>query len=381
MKSTGFSIPLLIAIGAGTGVLVARHWPATSQGESLLDPTAKARPTVERPGLDPWEQRTIDIFKQASPSVVFITRVALQYNVWALNPVQIPDGTGTGFVWSEKGYIVTNYHVVGDAETGNREWHVAIGNRTWDAKVVGVAPDRDLAVLKLVETEDNPLPKLTPIPLGTSKDLQVGQRVFAIGNPFGLDRTLTTGVISALDREIRSLTNRPIRGVIQTDAAINPGNSGGPLLDSAGHLIGVNTAILSPSGSSAGIGFAVPIDTVNAVVPQLIRHGFYTKPGLGITPAPDHIARRFGLKQGVLIAEIPEHSAAARAGLRAARLDDRYRLVRYDIITAIDGEPVPNNDALIRILEDKKVGDRVTLTLNRNGQREEVQVTLQEIRG
>jgi S1-C subfamily serine protease len=177
------------------------------------------------------------------------------------------------------------------------------------------------------------------------------------------------------------LTNRPIRGVIQTDAAINPGNSGGPLIDSAGHLIGVNTAILSPSGSSSGIGFAVPIDTVNDVVPQLIKKGDYTKPGFAFTPAPDHIARRFGIDQGVLIAEVPEGGAAARAGFRAAKLDRRYRLVRYDVIMAVDGEPVPNNDALFRLLEERKVGQKVVVTLNRNGEKEEVPVTLQEIRG
>lgn len=379
MKLTGSSVALLLASGAGAGLWLGTHLAPPSQ-DGVLDPAATRRPVARRGDLDPRELATIEMFKNTSPSVVFVTRLATSFNTWTMNPVEVPEGSGTGFVWNEKGYVVTNYHVVGD-DRRSPEWRVALGDRAWEARVVGRAPEKDLAVLKLVETPDNPLPKLTPIPLGTSKDLEVGQTVYAIGNPFGLDRSLTTGAISALHREIRSPAGRLIRDVIQTDAAINPGNSGGPLLDSAGRLIGVNTAIVSPSGSSAGIGFAIPVDTVNEIVPQLMRDGFVTKPGLGIVPANDSIARRFGFEAGVLVAEVPEDSSAAKAGLKSAVLDRRYRLVHYDVILAIDGKATPDTDSLFRVLEDRRPGERVKVTVNRNGAKENVELTLQEIRG
>ncbi len=244
----------------------------------------------------------------ASPSVVYLTSLALKRDIFSLNLFEIPHGAGSGFVWDQDGHIITNFHVIQEA-SGAR---VTLADHSvWDAQLVGTAPDQDLAVLYI----NAPKHQLKPIAIGTSGDLQVGQKVFAIGNPFGLDQTLTTGIISALGREINAVTGRTISGVIQTDAAINPGNSGGPLLDSAGRLIGVNTAIYSPSGVSTGIGFAVPVDTVNRVVPQLIRHGRIIRPGLGVRIADDATARRFGL-QGVLIIQVEKGSAAETAGLR-----------------------------------------------------------------
>ena len=206
--------------------------------------------------------------------MVFITTTTRQVDFWTRNVFEVPQGTGSGFVWDESGHIVTNYHVVQGAASAK----VTLGETEYDADTVGVAPDQDLAVLEIRAARAN----LAPIAIGTSADLQVGQKVFAIGNPFGLDHTLTTGIVSALGRTIQSVTNRPIDGAIQTDAAINPGNSGGPLLDSAGRLIGVNTAIYSPSGASAGIGFAVPVDTVSRIVPELITHGKVVRPRLGV---------------------------------------------------------------------------------------------------
>jgi S1-C subfamily serine protease len=219
---------------------------------------------------------------------------------------------------------------------------------------------------------------LHPIPIGTSKDLQVGQSVFAIGNPFGLDQTLTTGVISALNREIESVTRRPIQGVIQSDAAINPGNSGGPLLDSAGRLIGVNTAIYSPSGASAGIGFAIPVDTVNRIVPELIRSGKITRPGMGIQVADEQIAQRLGVT-GVLVVDVVRGSAAARAGIQPTQRDAAGRVRLGDVITAIDNKKIESPNDLFLALEKYKVGDSVTVTSSRNGRTVQSKVTLEAV--
>jgi S1-C subfamily serine protease len=239
---------------------------------------------------------------------------------------------------------------------------------------VGAAPDKDLAVLRI----DAPANKLRAIPVGTSKDLQVGQSVFAIGNPFGLDQSLTTGVISALGREIESVTRRPIQGVIQTDAAINPGNSGGPLLDSAGRLIGVNTAIYSPSGASAGIGFAIPVDTVNRIVPELIRSGKVTRPGMGIQIAEDQIAERLGVT-GVLVVDVAQGSAAAKAGLRPTRREASGRVKLGDVITSIDGKKIESANELFLALEKYKIGDSINVSLLREGKAVQVKVTLEAV--
>jgi S1-C subfamily serine protease len=340
-------------------------------GASLNDPKAAARAVTPRGELMADEKSTIALFKQASPAVVNITALGVERDLFSLNQYQIPQGTGSGFVWDTTGNIITNFHVIQDADAAQ----VTLADQSnWKARVVGAAPDKDLAVLKI----DAPASKLHPIPIGTSKDLQVGQNVFAIGNPFGLDQTLTTGVISALNREIESVTRRPIQGVIQSDAAINPGNSGGPLLDSAGRLIGVNTAIYSPSGASAGIGFAIPVDTVNRIVPELIRSGKLTRPGMGIQVADEQIAQRLGVT-GVLIVDVVRGSAAARAGFQPTRREASGRVRLGDVITAIDGKKIESPNDLFLALERYKVGDAVSVTSSRDGRTVQTKVTLEAV--
>ena len=335
---------------------------------SLNDPRAASRSVVPRGELWSDEKSTITLFRQASPSVVNITAIGVQRDLFTLNLYQIPQGTGSGFIWDRNGNVITNFHVIQEADAAQ----VTLGDQsTWKARVVGVAPDKDLAVLRI----DAPADRLRPIPVGTSKDLQVGQYVFAIGNPFGLDQTLTTGVISALGREIESVTRRPIQGVIQTDAAINPGNSGGPLLDSAGRLIGVNAAIYSPSGTSAGIGFAIPVDTVNRIVPELIRYGKVTRPGIGVQIAEEQLAERLGVT-GVLVVDVVPGSAAAKAGIRPTRRESSGRVQLGDVIVAIDGVKVESPNDLFLLLEKYKVGDVVNVSLLREGKTVQTKVAL-----
>ena len=338
---------------------------------SLNDPRAAPRTVAARGELLADEKSTITLFRQASPSVVNITAIGVERDLFTLNLYQIPQGTGSGFVWDTNGDIITNFHVIQNADAAQ----VTLADQSnWKARVVGVAPDKDLAVLRI----DAPGNRLRPIPIGTSKDLQVGQSVFAIGNPFGLDQTLTTGIISALNREIESVTRRPIQGVIQSDAAINPGNSGGPLLDSAGRLIGVNTAIYSPSGASAGIGFAIPVDTVNRIVPELIRSGKVTRPGLGIQIADEQIAQRLGVT-GILVVDVTRGGAAAKAGIQPTRRDGQGRLRLGDVITAVDGKKVESPNDLYLALEKFKVGDTINVSLLRNGKTVEAKVALEAV--
>ncbi|RVT48430.1 S1C family serine protease [Rubrivivax albus] len=342
----------LWAFAAGAvAALLAFTFPAASRTDAPAP-----RSVAPRGVLLPDEQATIDLFRRLSPSVVHITTLAAQRDFFSLNVQQVPRGTGTGFVWDTAGHVVTNFHVI---QGGNAARVTLADQSTWDAKLVGAFPDRDLAVLKI----DAPADKLPPIPLGSSKDLQVGQRVLAIGNPFGLDQTLTTGVVSALNREIESFNNRTIRGVVQTDAAINPGNSGGPLLDSAGRLIGVNTQIASPSGASAGIGFAIPADEVNRIVPRLIRDGRIVRPSLGITAGPPGLTRALRLPPGVTIIETQRGSPAARAELQPFRRGRDGGIVLGDVITEVDGQPVTDLDDVLTLLEARQTGDTVTLTL------------------
>lgn len=354
------------------GLMVVLLWQFWVQGASPLESRAVPRPVAPRADLSTEEKATIALFRRASPSVVHITTLTVTRDIFSLNLLQIPEGTGSGFIWDEAGNIVTNFHVIQNASGAQ----VTLADHsTWKARRVGVAPDKDLAVLRI----EAPSTQLRPISVGSSQDLQVGQRVFAIGNPFGLDQTLTTGIISALGREIESVTRRPIQGVIQTDAAINPGNSGGPLLDSSGRLIGVNTAIYSPSGASAGIGFAIPVDTVNRVVPELIRYGKVIRPGLGVQVAEDQLAQELGLS-GVLVVDIVPGSVAAKAGIRPTRRDSFGRVNLGDVIVAIDGKKVESVNDLFLILEKYKVGDPVSVSLMRGKSRQEVGVTLEELR-
>jgi S1-C subfamily serine protease len=319
---------------------------------------AEPRAVTARGDLAADEKNTIDVFRENSPSVVYVTSIALRRGLFSLNAVEIPQGTGTGFIWDDKGRIVTNYHVISDA---NRVRVTMADHSTWKAHLVGAAPDKDLAVLQI----DAPRNLLRPITVGSSNDLLVGQKVFAIGNPFGLDQTITSGIISALNREINSITGRVISGVIQTDAAINPGNSGGPLLDSAGRLIGVNTAIYSPSGAYAGIGFAVAVDSVNSIVPQLIKNGRLIQPGIGITVVDSRMAARLGV-EGVLVLNVERGSPAEEAGLQPTR-QIQGEIVLGDVITAVNGERVDSYEDMYAVLEKYGVGAQVELSISRNG--------------
>jgi len=331
-----------------------------------------SRPVTARGPLLPEEQRAISLFEQAKASVVYITTLVYKRDLFSFNVFEIPQGTGSGFIWDESGHVVTNFHVIYEAQ----DVQVTLFDRTvLKAEVAGRAPDKDLAVLRIKP----PREKLRPILIGTSADLKVGQSVYAIGNPFGLDQTLTTGIISALGREIESLTRRPIQGVIQTDAAINPGNSGGPLLDSAGRLIGVNTAIYSPSGAYAGVGFAVPIDTVSRIIPQLIAYGKVSQPGLGIQIVEDSLARQVGIKEGVLVLDVDSRGAAARAGVMPTRYDSSGNIVLGDIIVAIEGQNVRTSDDLYNTLERYNVGDEVRVEVIRGGRKQILKVRLQEV--
>jgi S1-C subfamily serine protease len=332
------------------------------------DSQRNERVVVARGDLAQDEMATIEIFKRVSASVVHVDNVARRLDWSTSNILDIRQGSGSGFIWDREGHIVTNFHVILGSDTA---WVTLADNTRLEAEIVGFDETKDLAVLKI----NCPESKLNPIPLGTSSDLEVGQKVFAIGSPFELDLTLTTGIIGGLGREIESLSGRPIQGVIQTDAAINPGNSGGPLLDSAGRLIGVTTAIKSPTGVSAGIGFAVPVDTVRRVVPQLIKHGKVDHPGLGIAPLDDRIAARMGIS-GVMIRQVAPDGAAAKAGLRG--VDPRTQTYG-DIIIAIDGQDVRNLDDLYRRLDQHEVGDTVRVTVIRDEKRMEVPVTLQAL--
>jgi S1-C subfamily serine protease len=359
----------VVVVFAAFGIVVLRDsWVGSA---SLNDPRAAPRAVTARGELSGDEKSTIALFRQASPAVVNITAIGVQRDFFTLNLYQIPQGTGSGFVWDSHGNVITNFHVIQNADAAQ----VTLADQSnWKARVVGVAPDKDLAVLRI----DAPAIKLQPIPIGTSKDLQVGQSVFAIGNPFGLDQTLTTGVISALNREIESVTRRPIQGVIQSDAAINPGNSGGPLLDSAGRLIGVNTAIYSPSGASAGIGFAIPVDTVNRIVPELIRSGKVTRPGMGVQIADEQIAQRLGVA-GVLVVDVARGSAASKAGIQPTRRDADGRLRLGDIITTVDGKKVATPNDLFLLLEKYKIGDVVTLSMLRDGKTVQAKISLEAV--
>lgn len=316
------------------------------------------------------EANTTEVYRAASPSVVYVTNRGLRRSWFSPNVQEIPRGSGSGFVWDKNGLIVTNFHVISGAD---RLIITLQDQSEWQADVVGLAPEKDLAVLKI----DAPPEQLYPIPLGDSSLLEVGRKVLAIGNPFGLDTTLTTGVVSALGREIDSVSNRKIRNVVQTDAAINPGNSGGPLLNSLGQLVGVNTAIYSPSGASAGIGFAIPVNTVKQVVPQLISYGRLYRPVIGVELASDRWARRYQITGIPVVRAIPG-LPAAEAGMRGAWQNNRGEIVLGDVITGIDGRAVKNNDDYLSVLEQKRPGDWVDIVTRRNREDRNYRIRLAE---
>jgi len=333
---------------------------------------AAPRPVTPRGELAADEKATIRLFENSRNSVVYITTRAQVHDFWSRDIFSVPRGTGSGFIWDESGHVVTNFHVIENAS----EATVRLANgKDYPATLVGASQLHDIAVLKIKISQ-----KLSPpLPIGTSHDLKVGQMVYAIGNPFGLDWTLTNGIVSALDRSLTEDNGSTVEHLIQTNAAINPGNSGGPLFDSAGRLIGINTAIYSPSGASAGIGFAVPVDTVNRVVPQLIRDGKYTRPVLGIGLDEDINQRLTQLLEikGVVILNVPRGSAAAASGLKGVVAARNGGIIPGDIITAIEGKPVDSVGKLVARLDDFRVGDKVKLTVMRQGRSREVLVSLQ----
>lgn len=317
------------------------------------------------------ERNNIEVFNRASPSVVNITNSRLVRSFYSLNPQEVPQGSGTGFIWNNEGYIVTNFHVVQQAD---RVMVTLQNGTTYDARPIGVDPDKDLAVVKI----DAPEEELVPITPGDSGLLEVGRKVIAIGNPFGLDTTMTVGVVSALGREIDSVSQRKIRDVIQTDAAINPGNSGGPLLNSLGELVGVNTAIYSPSGASSGIGFAIPVNTVKRIVPELIMYGRVQTPILGITrlPQPEYYRRLWGI-DGVIVLDTVEGTDPDRLGMRGLTRVERGRIRLGDVIVEIEDQPVRNEEDYADIIEQYEPGDVVSVKTMRDNRLLEYEIELQ----
>ncbi len=317
------------------------------------------------------ERATIRVFENVSPTVVYITSTSLRRDFFSFDVFEVPQGTGSGFIWDDRGHVVTNFHVIYRANAV----HVILQDKSsFEARVVGTDPDHDIAVLRI----DAPAGSLIPIPVGSSDRLRVGQKVLAIGNPFGLDYTLTTGVISALGRTIESMSGRTIHGVIQTDAAINPGNSGGPLLDSFGRLIGVNTAITSPSGAYAGVGFAVPVDLVNRYVPQLIKHGKIIRPGLGVTLLAESFTEKWGV-EGAVILDVSKGSSAEKTGLRGTKRTVWGNIQIGDIIVKVDDYDVKNQNDLLDALDQYRVGDVVSVEFYRDNKRKAAKVRLQAL--
>lgn len=350
--------------------------PQTSSNASAA-PEPAPRPPVEQttPPVPPPspgafiedERNTIDVFEASSPATVFVTQRQIVRD-WARGRVEVPRGSGSGFIWDTSGHVVTNFHVV----DGSSSHVVTLSDGTeYPATFVGGEPRKDIAVLKI----DAPTDKLVAIRLPPEDhELRVGQKAVAIGNPFGLDNTLTVGVISALGREVEGYGGVTIRDMIQTDASINPGNSGGPLLDSRGRLLGMNTMIFSRSGASAGIGFAVPTPTIKRVVSQIIEHGRPLNVGLGVSLLQDYQARRLGIR-GVIIREVSQESPAAEAGLRGMRRTTRG-IALGDVIVAIDDEPITRFDDLYQILDQRAPGDVVTVRFLREGQTREVEIAV-----
>jgi S1-C subfamily serine protease len=367
-------LALLVLVCGGLLTYVSRPlwWP---QGSEAPVP---ARVVTPAGNISDMEKQNIEVYEKVSPSVVHVTNLAERSSPFSMNVQRIPRGTGTGFIWDTDGHVVTNYHVVQGANAlqvtlADHSTYDVDGEKSW------AYPEKDIAVLIV----NAPKGKLKPMPLiGSSHDLKVGQITYAIGNPFGLDLSMTTGIVSALGREIEEEDNRPpIQGAIQTSAAINPGNSGGPLLDSSGRLIGVTTAIISPSGASAGIGFAIPVDDVNQIVTQLINHaGKAAPPRLGAQFAEDQLRDRLGVDDGALILKVVPNSPAAKAGLRETTRDRRGHITVGDVIVGINGQAVHNGQDLLQALNKVSVGDTITVTILRDGERQDVKVELTPVK-
>lgn len=330
-----------------------------------------AAPAISNPAQVSDEQNSIEVYKSIAPGVAFITSTSIEQDYYG--GTQEGKGSGSGSVIDNQGHILTNYHVVDDAQ----KLTVSLGgDKVYPARVIGGDPDTDLAVIKI----DAPREALTVVPLGDSDRLEVGQKVLAIGNPFGLDRTLTTGVISGLQRPIRGTNNRPIEGAIQTDASINPGNSGGPLLDKYGRIIGINAQIYSRTGTSSGVGFAIPVNIAKRIIPQLIQYGKVNRPKLGINGDSVERLQKRGLElpieNGLMISSIVEGGPAETAGLRGLMRTNSGQVVLGDIITSIDGQAINDLDDLYRLLDKKQFGDTVQVEYYRNGRKQTVPLKL-----
>ena len=363
LKSVSGSLRGILLPAICCCVLASLGWPGASG--------AAPRPITPRGPLTPDEKTNIAVFEASKGSVVYISTSERVLNYWTLSVQTVPHGTGSGFIWDSEGHVVTNLHVIADASVAT----VRLSDgKDYPATLIGVSRTHDIAVLQI----RIPASSAVPIPIGTSHDLQVGQKVYAIGNPFGLDWTLTTGIVSALDRSLTGENGVLIQHLVQTDAAINPGNSGGPLLDSAGRLIGMNTAIYSPSGASAGVGFAVPVDTVNRVVPELITKGHYAEPSLGVQTDENlsrAIERQLGVR-GAAILRVRPGGPAAQVGLRGARFGRRNAIYAGDVIIALNGKPVDSVARLLALLDDCQPGQVVKLKVWRDGKEILVPVTL-----
>lgn len=359
-----------LAFAAALLFLLWQVWPLI--GPSHAAERAAPRAVTPRGELAADEKSTIAIFEKSKGSVVFISTSEQVMDLWTRNAFSVPKGSGSGFIWDDAGHVITNFHVI----QGATEARVKLADgRDYKASLVGASPAHDIAVLRIGVAIKRP----PPVPIGESANLKTGQKVYAIGNPFGLDWTLTTGIISALDRSLGGDNGNSIEHLIQTDAAINPGNSGGPLLDSAGRLIGINTAIYSPSGASAGIGFAVPVDTVNRVVPQLIRQGKYIRPtlGVGLDEEINQRLKNIFNVEGVFVLRVARSSGSETGGFRSARLLADGTVVPGDIIVAVEGKPVDSVGKLLGRLDDYKVGDTVRINILRGKSKAEISATLQ----
>ncbi|CAM2973704.1 S1C family serine protease [Legionella worsleiensis] len=321
--------------------------------------------------LLPDERNTVDIFQKSAPKVVYVHRLTTVAKNHSLQKMHVPDGAGSGIIWDDKGHIVTNYHVIKGAD----DLAITLGNMTVPARVIGTEPRKDIAVLEIKNPQALAyLKAYKPFDIVHVNDLIVGQKAIAIGNPFGLDHSLSKGVISALGRKVPGIGGVTIHNMIQTDTPINPGNSGGPLLNSAGQLIGLNTMIYSRSGSSAGIGFAVPADDIQRIVGQIIQHGRVVLSGIGIQRVEPNVAERLGVSKGILIADVLPNTPAARVQLRGTHRDPWGHVVMGDIIVALNAHPVPNYDVLYNLLTEIKVGEQVTLTIQRGNKQMDVKL-------
>lgn len=350
---------ITLCFGLGFSLSATEYDPASARAQELAH-------------LTEYEKNTIEVFQNNVQSVVNVSNIKLARLRWFdMHATEIPRGAGSGFVWDNQGHIVTNYHVIMEGDTFLVSFH---GDKEqYRAKLVGAEPRQDIAVLKLEESPQS----FSPVTMGSTENIFVGQKALAIGNPFGLDHTITAGIVSAVDRQIPGISDVTIRGMIQTDAPINPGSSGGPLLDSSGNVIGMNTVIFSRSGTSAGVGFAVPADSINRIVPQIIEHGKVVRPGLGVGILPHYHRSSFGIDEGIVITMVDPSSPAHSAGLKGMSRDSRGRHQIGDIILAIDEREVNSYDDIYHALSEYEVGDKVKVTYRRGNEKRKRTVNIE----